>query len=259
MKERFWIWLLVVAGLGLGLWALLPSMGGSPGIAAHAVAEARLDAVEHASTATLPGAERLAVSHPSSIQGDRRASGSLVTYALVYRRRQDLTEVPLDDAHGGPVAALLQLADLQATLLAAAGFQPMVGDWSTTGHEGKQPLADLMGSEVAFDLSPPQSDKEFRPRVYVGDERQRASGGGGGKTQIDLNAPWITHFRIYLVPHSGATLFVKNRFDNTLKVVDSEFAYADRTLFDVEYPRGSYIVGREPGHYRLREWIVQPD
>ena len=259
MKTRSWIWVLIGVGLGLGLGAILAAANRPPEIDAHAIAEARLAAVEQAGVAVLPGAERLGVSTPSGITGERRSSRDLVTYALVHRRRQDLADVPRDDARGGPVAALLELAELQARALAVAGFQPMVAGWSSTGHEGRQRIEDLMGSELASDLSPPQPGKQFRPRVYVEDLRQSDSGGGGGTSQVDLNAPWITHFRIYLVPDSGATLFVKNRFDNALTVVDSEFAYADRTLFGVEYPRGSHLVGREPGQFQLREWIVQPD
>ncbi len=259
-RARTWPWLLLLAMVPVAAWLVLQPAPTDSRHEAYEVAQARLRAVERASATTLPTAQLLAVGHPSSAHGDLSVSGKSITYVSLYRRRHDLAQVPMEDAHGGPVQALLDLAERQAAVLAEAGFEPMTGEWSTTGNEGRMPIADPEETLPGIATPPsPGPSKRRRPIIQVADRHQSDSGGGGGRSRVDLNAAGIIHYRMYVVPLSGATLFVRNHFDDGTTVVASEFAYTDRTLVGVTYPHGSYIQGRRPGHFRLREWIVQRD
>jgi len=254
----------LVLALGIVVVLGVSLAGGSDrreGWEAHDVAEARLGTVREASLATIPNTA-LVAADSDGVQGERAASGPLVTYALTLRRRLDFAEIHTDDARGGPLAPLLRLAEAQERALEKGGFCPMAAEWSTRGSTNRTrvenpdemvPLLALQGRPLG-DGAPPH-----RRSVHVSYFEQHDSGGGSGGYLVDLNQPVIVHQRIYAVPQSGATLFVRNAYDQSTRIVNVEFAYADRTLFGVEYPTGSYIKGRQPGHYQLREAIDRPD
>ena len=56
----------------------------------------------------------------------------------------------------------------------------------------------------------------------------------------------------------GWPVFVRNALDQAARTVEIELSYVDRTVFGVEVPTGSYVQGRQPGHYSVREEIVSP-
>jgi hypothetical protein len=167
----------------------------------------------------------------------------------------------MDDRRGGPVEPMLRLAEAQQERLARAGFDALSATWMTLGEEGKDRIAS--GEVDALWLptplpprAPPGSKRRGIVRVRV--SHQSDSGGGGGEDEVDLDAPGFVHFRTYVVPRSGVTLFVRNSYDQKEQIVESEFTYSDRTLYGTPYPTGSYVVGREPGRYRVSERIVVP-
>lgn len=266
--NRTWrslLWVPVVSlavGVALLAWPVTSASktGGSP----HDVAESRLSAVREASAALVPGARLLAASGPTSVTGDRSSCGTSedggVTYAVLLRRRVDFSEVSIEPARGGPVEPLLALAIEQEKALARAGFEPMTAEWATRGNEGRTRIQDpdehFPSPAPPPDQAPPPYAAAGSPRVHVTSIMQRDSGGSGGPTRIDLRDPVIVHHRMYVVPKSGATLFVRNVYDQIARIVDVEFAYADRTVFGVEYPTGSTIQGRRPGHYKVHEQIT---
>ncbi len=240
----------------------------------HVVAEALLVAVQAASVITLPGAHLLAVEGASEVSGDRRSCGTAqhggVTYATVLRRRLDVTEVPTLAEPAGAVRLLLALARVQQEALAREGFNTMSADWATTGGRGRQRIT---AEEVAIawptSVDPPlgigeleQERPTYAPKgprtAKVRHWNQSDSGGGSGGALVNLLAPQIVHHRIYVIPKSGASLFVRNVYDQPSRTVDVELSYVDRTVFGVEVPTGSYVQGRQPGHYSVREELVSP-
>jgi hypothetical protein len=227
---RFLVGAIVV---GAGVLALLvhltraePSSGRRM---ARERAEARLAAVRAAAAVPLDGAASLATSHPSEIPAARHAQGDRVTYVTVLRTRRDVAGVRVEEARTAPVEALLALARAQERPLLAAGFQAMAAEWTTEGDVSRQPVA-----------SP-------RSKVDVLVMHHTSTGGGGGPSRVDLDAPVIVHFRVYTVPASGATLVVRNRYDRAARVVDSELSYADRTVEGADYLIDTYRVTEELG------------
>jgi hypothetical protein len=251
----------LLAVLGVQLTSTLTARG-SAGMDAVAAADARLSTVRTASTATIPAAIYVAAD-PAETHGARSASGPLVTYALFMRRRLDCATVPVADKRGGPLEPLLELARAQERALAVAGFCPVSAEWSTTGREDRivvEDPTDPMGWGPDLVGAPrPEGAPPGRPTVHVSYARQSDSGSGRGGCLVDLADPVIVHRRVYLVPQSGATLFVRNAYVQATRIIEVELSYSDRTLSGVEYPTGSHIVGRAPGHYRLHETIDLPE
>jgi hypothetical protein len=261
-------WLLGLASIaivGVTAYLLLAGEADPPrGHSAHEAAKARWLAVEESAVTGIPKAHLLAI---SGLQGrsERRVSGDCVTYVGTFRRRWDFAQLPMDDRRGGPVEPLLALAQAQHARLARSGFDAMSATWTTLGQEGHERVVPGDDPWMPRPPSPPPPLPEGHrspPRrgvVRVEVSHQSDSGGGGGSRNVDLNAPVIVHSRTYVVPRSGVTLFVRNTYDQQERIVESEFAYSDRTLHGAEYLTGSYIVGREPGRYSVSERIILPD
>lgn len=263
-------WYLGLAALGVVVVGLLTHLllaeaDSSSGYPAYEAAEARWHAVKESASVGVAGARLLAGNVPE-IQSERGASGNCVTFVGSLRRRWDFSEVPMDDRRGGPVEPLLALAHAQQERLARSGFDVLSATWTTLGLEGRQRIKagaeDDLWWAMPDSVLPPLPDGYRGPprRIVVDVEvrNQSDSGNGRGGDQVNLNAPVIVHYRTYLVPRSGVTLFVRNAYDQKERIVESEFTYADRTLHGTPYPTGSYIVGREPGRYSVSERIVLP-
>jgi hypothetical protein len=233
----------------------------------YVVAEARLAGVQAASVVLLPGAHLLAIEGNQDVTGDRRSCGNAdeggVTYATLLRRRVDVSEVALLREDAGAVRVLLALAQAQQEALERAGFNTMAADWSSARGTARQRVTaeEMTGPLPApspWELGVPEQDRPaYAPKgprtAKVRHWSQSDSGGGSGGDLVNLFAPRIVHHRIYVIPKSGASLFVRNALDQAARTVEIELSYVDRTVFGVEVPTGSRIQGRLPGHYSVRE------
>lgn len=250
MKQRLWL-LVILLPVAYLVWMAYSGVelpGESwPG---PGEADARRAVVKRASLATIAGSTMLETGGFSEIPGERRVSGDQVTALTIFRRRLDLDGVPMDDARGGPVRPLLALSDAQARILTDAGFQAVRGGWTATGNEVKQPLRD---PDHPMPMSMPERvlGATNRPSVKVRYAHRTDSGGGSGGFLIDLDAPRLTSYRMYLAPGTAATLFVRNDYDQATNTIYVEFSWSDRTQAGVE-PSGADL-------YRYREWIEEKD
>jgi len=249
---------LLLAGAAVA-WAALrvpPSTGRDP------APDRRWTAVQEAVERTVPGGTASGMRAPDHIQGEWSQNTHSVAIVQILRRRFDWARVPMDDARGGPVEILLEQGNVHAGALRGAGFQTMLSETFGVGGEPPWPLPDQghRGSSVV-PVPPPLPDlpgttTRHRPQVSVESIHRSDSGGGGGIGQVSLDRPSIVQERIYVVPRSGATLFVRCDYVQKDHAVEVEFRYVDRTLLGVPYPTGSHLVGREPGGYSSQERIV---
>jgi hypothetical protein len=268
-----WLLLGIPAGVLLvELFQSAPTLEDGPGTP-YVVAEARLAGVQAASVVLLPGAHLLAVEGNADVTGDRSSCGNAkeggVTYATLLRRRVDVSEVALLREDAGAVRVLLALAQAQQEALERAGFNTMAADWSSARGTARQRVTaeEMTGPLPAppspWELGLPEQDRPAYaasgPRVAkVRHWDQHDSGGGSGGDLVNLLAPQIVHHRIYVIPKSGASLFVRNALDQAARTVEIELSYVDRSVFGVEVPTGSYLQGRQPGHYSVREELESP-
>jgi len=244
----------------LGAAAFLYASAPAPSPTFDDTPERRWQQVDAASRAAIPGAVELVAAFPAKLHGDERRVGTLVTQVGVLRTRFDWSNIPMDDARGGPVELLLAQAHLHEESLARAGFAPMAATGHTTGWEGRIPVERSLGGEMGdlpgtYDEPGPLGTRR-RPHVEVIVHERSDSGGGHGPYRIDLNQPRIVHRRIYMVPGTSAVLFVTLDYDQAKQAVEVELSYADRTLLGQEYPKGGHIVGRTPDSYSVQETIV---
>jgi hypothetical protein len=264
-NRRVLVGLLLLAAVAAGAVGahLLGPASGSTESGAFERAQARSHLVERAAAVGIPGSHFLAVESPSQIFGDETGAGATVTIVNVRRRRLDLSEVPMDDRRGGVVKAMLALAQARGEVLAEGHFDAMRTEWVGLSDAWRERIAAPADDSDDIDGIPPPwvqppGTPRLKPIVRLRVGYQSDSGGGGGETHLGLNLPRIAHYVLYVVPKSGATLFVRDVLDQRTMILESEFSYSDRTLFGVEYPTGSYIVGREPGGYLVHEEILEP-
>ncbi len=244
------------AAVAIASWPARPAADWDP------APERRWTAVLAAAELTVPMGTASGSDSPYEFQGDRSRSTAHVVNVAIIRRRFDWTRVPMDDARGGPVEALLAQGKVHEEALREAGFQTMLSETFAAGGEPLwSPPVDVAGSPERAPpprLPPDRSGAgtPHRPTISVESFHQSDSGSGGGVGQVSLDRPKIVQERIYVVPRSGATLFVRSEYVQAERSLEVEFRYADRTILGVAYPIGSYVQGREPGGYAAVERIV---
>jgi hypothetical protein len=176
----------------------------------------RLDAAMRAVRIGPPGAlsvERLDL-FPPVIHGIQSRSGSRISFAMVFQRCFDLSDLPSrTDEAGGVMAVLLESAEAHRRELASVGFAPIEGHGQSFGQREPHP------------------DRSLHVTVV---ERGEGTSGRGGYL-VNLNHPRLVHHRIYLHPQSGSTVFVRQDYDDETKRLFVELSYADQTILGQVY------------------------
>lgn len=260
--RRLLIFVLVAAlggAIAVASWPARPAAEWDP------APERRWAAVLAAAELTVPAGTWSYSDSPYEFQGDRSQNTASVTNVAIIRRRFDWTRVPMDDARGGPVEALLAQGKVHEDALREAGFQTMLSETFAAGGEPLwSPAYDRSGAPERSPPPrppPPPADPNgapalHRPTIAVETFHRDDSGDGGGIGHVALDRPRILQERIYVVPRSGATLFVRCEYVQAEHALEVEFRYVDRTILGVAYPTGGHLQGREPGGYSAGERIV---
>jgi hypothetical protein len=198
-------------------FALLLVLGGCGRAPVDATSvEARLDAVRAAIKLSIEGAQEFTPHFPPAVLGDGLRFGPRVTWIGMELRAFDWSGVDFSRFEGGPVGALVAQAQVWEQALAAVGLVPVRTSGASRGRVSEIPFARAHG-------------------VRVG-------GGGGGGCLLDLDAPRLVHYRVYRGSKSGATLFIRQEYDQALRRLEVEFSYSDTTILGQDYPEARDVV-----------------
>jgi hypothetical protein len=122
---------------------------------------------------------------------------------------------------------MLELARRQEAKLREAGLVPLASQMYTLG-------------EVSAGES---------QRVQISTKSEQrwggTSGSGSGGYSVDMGAPRIVYWRLYMVPDAGASLGARLEYDRSTKTLLVELSYNDRTVLNARYPAGSARLDEE--------------